>query len=73
MLEFNKYVVPFQRASQKLPFNVAGLDTIKYTNNDFERQAKDAIEQAVSETQQDTPPSIPPDQLLEAFCCRNGL
>lgn len=32
MLGFNKYVIPFQRASQKLPFNVAGLDTIKYTN-----------------------------------------
>jgi len=32
MLGFNKYVIPFQRASQKLPFNVAGLETIKYTN-----------------------------------------
>ena len=30
MLGFNKYVIPFQRAPQKLPFNVAGLDTIKY-------------------------------------------
>jgi len=29
MLGFNKYVLPFQRASQRLPFNVAGLDTIK--------------------------------------------
>ena len=29
ILGFNKYVVPFQRKSQKLPFNVAGLDTVK--------------------------------------------
>jgi hypothetical protein len=25
MLGFNKYVIPFQRASQQLPFNVSGL------------------------------------------------
>jgi predicted nucleotide-binding protein len=29
MLGFNKFVLPFQRESQKLPFNVAGLDTVK--------------------------------------------
>ena len=28
MLGFNKYVIPFQHSSQKLPFNVAGLDTM---------------------------------------------
>lgn len=37
MLGFNKYVIPFQRASQKLPFNVAGLDTVKYTDSEFPR------------------------------------
>jgi hypothetical protein len=39
MLGFNKYVIPFQRKSQTLPFNVAGLDTNKYTNIDFETLA----------------------------------
>jgi hypothetical protein len=34
-LGFNKYVIPFQRESQTLPFNVAGLDTVKYTKRDF--------------------------------------
>lgn len=67
MLGFNKYVIPFQRESQKLPFNVAGLDTIKYTDRNFERLAKDAIDQAIQETQQDTSPPIRPDQFLEAF------
>jgi len=38
MLGFNKYVIPFQKDNQKLPFNVAGLDTIKYTNSNFERK-----------------------------------
>jgi len=30
MLGFNKYIIPFQREDEALPFNVSGLDTIKY-------------------------------------------
>lgn len=67
MLGFNKYVIPFQRAAQRLPFNVAGLDTIKYSDADFERLAANAVDQAVRETQQDAPPSFSPDQILEVF------
>ena len=67
MLGFNKYVIPFQRATQKLPFNVAGLDTIKYSNADFERLAAGAVDQAIAETQQDAPPPYSPDQVLEVF------
>ena len=39
MLGFNKFVIPFQRESQRLPFNVAGLDTVKYSAESFERKA----------------------------------
>jgi len=67
MLGFNKYVIPLQRASQKLPFNVSGLDTVKYIDPDFERLAAAAIDQAVRETRQDSPPSYSPDQVLEVF------
>lgn len=67
MLGFNKYVIPFQRASQKLPFNVAGLDTIKYGNRDFERLASDAIDQAISATTQRAASTVPIDQLLSTF------
>jgi len=67
MLGFNKYVIPLQRASQSLPFNVAGLDTIKYSDADFERLAAKAVDQAIRETQQGAPPSFSPDQILEAF------
>src|SRR5687768_11111353 len=42
MLGFNKHVVPFQREHQTLPFNVAGLDTIKYTNESFAALAAEA-------------------------------
>jgi hypothetical protein len=47
MLGFNKYVIPFQRVAQKLPFNVAGPDTIEYTNTYFERLAAGAVDQAI--------------------------
>lgn len=67
MLGFNKYVIPFQRAAQRLPFNVAGLDTIKYSDADFERLAASAVDQAIRETQQDAPPPFSPDQILEVF------
>lgn len=67
MLGFNKYVIPFQRESQRLPFNVAGLDTVKYTNRDFERLAATAIDLAIDSTRQDGPPPVPPDQVIQVF------
>lgn len=68
MLGFNKYVIPFQKADQVLPFNVAGLDTVKYENAaDFKRKAKEAIEEAIRTTQQvHTTPKIS-SQLLDIF------
>ena len=67
MLGFNKYIIPFQRANQRLPFNVSGLDTIKYTDQDFERKASEAIDQAVEATRQESTNPVGPDQILEAF------
>src|SRR5262249_34183340 len=73
MLGFNKYVIPFQRESQTLPFNVAGLDTVKYTNENFERKASDAIDRAIAATRQDAARSLSPDQVLEAFLLSKRL
>jgi hypothetical protein len=73
MLGFNKYVIPFQRESQTLPFNVAGLDTVKYTNQSFERLAAQAIETAIVATTQESTPTISPDQILEAFLLAKRL
>lgn len=73
MLGFNEYVIPFQRSSQKLPFNLAGLDTIKYTNSNFEKLAEFAIDQAICETRQDAPPSINRINFLRPFCSRKRL
>jgi hypothetical protein len=67
MLAFNKYVIPFQRKDQILPFNVAGLDTIKYTNQDFSRLAEEAIEDAIEKTKQEIPFDTGIDQILDTF------
>ena len=67
MLGFNKYIIPFQKKSQSLPFNVSGLDTVKYTARDFETKAKRAIENAVKITRQDQPNLAGFDQMLATF------
>lgn len=73
MLGFNKYIIPFQRESQTLPFNVAGLDTVKYTSQNFERKASEAIDAAIVATTQETTPLLSPDQILEAFLLSKRL
>jgi hypothetical protein len=67
MLGFNKYVIPFQRAEQKLPFNVAALDTIKYTNETFAAQAATAIDQALQATTPTSSPIVDLNQKLVTF------
>jgi len=67
MLGFNKYVIPFQKESQTLPFNVAGFDTIKYTDQDFENKAIQAIELAIQETNPSDTLVSQVDQQIEAF------
>lgn len=73
MLGFNKYVIPFQRDNQALPFNVAGLDTIKYSNQSFENEATLAIDTAITATTQERTPSFSPDQIIEAFLLSQRL
>ncbi len=67
MLGFNKYVIPFQRMGQELPFNVAALDTIKYTNEDFQSKAAAAIDQAIAETTPTGTTPVDANQKLNAF------
>lgn len=67
MLGFNKYVVPFQQEAQTLPFNVAGIGTVKYDNASFESKASTAIDIAIEKTVQDQASLTPTDQLIELF------
>ncbi len=67
MLGFNKYVIPFQQESDKLSFNVSGLDTIKYTDKNFESKATDAIIEAIGETAPEGSSTVPTDQSKMSF------
>ena len=73
MLGFNKYVIPFQRQSETLPFNVAGLDTVKYTSENFETKARKAIDLAIAATTQEATSSMSQDQILETFLLSQQL
>ena len=47
MLGLHKYVIPFQRASQKVVFNAAGLNIIRYRCTDLEKLTDEEIDKAV--------------------------
>jgi hypothetical protein len=62
MLGFNKFIIPFQHEEYELPFNVAGLDTIKYNNSSFKAKAAMAIDQVIATTTRTEPtPAVSPD------------
>jgi hypothetical protein len=44
MLAFKKYIIPFQRKGEALPFNVQPLDTVIYTKGNFKEKATQAID-----------------------------
>ena len=67
MLGFNKYIIPVQSDKQSLPFNVAGLDTVKYNETNFETKASGALDIAIEKTKQDQTTMTTPDQLIELF------
>lgn len=72
MLAFNKHIIPFQLDHQKLAFNVAGLDTVKYNQRNFKDQAVAAVDAAIANT---TPGGTQPayDQILETFFIANEV
>ncbi|MBZ5530211.1 MAG: hypothetical protein LAO20_02165 [Acidobacteriia bacterium] len=47
MLSFHKHVIPMQRQSEKLAFNIYPLDTIKYKPENFKDKAEVAIDDAI--------------------------
>lgn len=50
MLGLRKYVITFQRVSQKVIFNASGLNIIRYRCTDMEKLAAEEIDKAVSLT-----------------------
>jgi hypothetical protein len=73
MLGFNKYVIPFQRASQQLPFNVSGLDTIKYNDASFEHLTAKAIDKAIEDTKQEQSAAPNIDRVLSTYLLSRNM
>lgn len=73
MLGFNKYLLPFQNKNHQLPFNVQGLDTIKYEPADFSRLATSAIDQAILATSHRQVERIPADQMIRLFLINKDI
>jgi hypothetical protein len=48
MLSQNKHVIPLQHEKNKLSFNIAPLDTIKYNDSDFKKKVTDSIDNAIN-------------------------
>jgi hypothetical protein len=72
MLGFNKYIIPFQHEMDQLEFNVAGLDTIKYNEKTFKAKAITAIDQAISETNRESPATAPVSPDVGAYLLLHG-
>ncbi|MBU1453077.1 MAG: hypothetical protein KKH47_19090, partial [Proteobacteria bacterium] len=73
MLGFNKYVIPFQKEDENLPFNVSTLDTIKYNSRNFKSLATKAILQAIQECQVSTTSQSPPTEKINRFLISKEL
>ena len=74
MLGFRKYIIPLQRDSETLSFNISPLDTIKYNQRNFRKKANDAIDQAILTVGQ--PAAAPKQiagQLLLEYLALRGL
>ena len=59
MLSFHKHVIPIQKESEKLPFNIYPIDTIKYTPGNFKEKTQEAIDDAILRFTTKEPPGRP--------------
>jgi hypothetical protein len=59
MLSFHKHVIPMQRESEQLAFNIYPIDTVKYSPQDFTKKAEGAIEDAIIRFKTKEPPGRP--------------
>ena len=59
MLSFHKHVIPMQRESETLAFNIYPLDTLKYRPENFKAKVELAIDDAILRFKTKEPPGRP--------------
>ena len=50
MTSFNKNIIPIQKESHQLAFNIRGLDILKYNNSNFSTLIENAINKIITST-----------------------
>lgn len=74
MLSQNKHVIPLQNEKYSLSFNIAPLDTIKYTEGNFKTKVTEAIENAIAKfSMTETPGQIDQGNGLLTYYNINGF
>ena len=73
MLGLNKHIIPFQKENDPLPFNISGLDTVKYDQSNFKELATLAITQAIEKTNEPEPDDSISDELIQYFLMSQGF
>ena len=75
MLSFHKHIIPMQRETETLAFNIYPLDTIKYRPEDFKQKAEAAIDDAILRVQTKEPPgrAIGPASEVLKYLAFRGL
>ncbi|WP_304543225.1 hypothetical protein [Sulfurimonas microaerophilic] len=73
MLGLNKHIIPFQKEEDSLAFNIAGLDTVKYTQANLKEKATKAIKEAILKTAQQEISDEVSNEQIEFFLLSNGF
>ncbi|MEI8395580.1 MAG: hypothetical protein WCF85_12640 [Rhodospirillaceae bacterium] len=73
MLGFNKYIIPFVREGQQLPFNVRGIDMVFYNSTNFKEKATKAIEKSIQSTTTQIPSDTTFNYKLNMFLLLNNV
>lgn len=74
MLSFHKHVIPMQRESEILPFNIYPIDTVKYRPENFKAKAEEAVDDAILRFATMEPPGRPigaASEVLKYFSFRS--
>ena len=67
MLSFHKHIIPMQKESETLPFNIYPLDTLKYRPDNFKKKTESAIDDAIMRFKMQEPPGRPIGPASDVF------
>ena len=73
MMGFHKNIIPMQRDSQTLSFNIYPIDTIKYKPDSFKGKAEDAIDDMIMRLSTKEPPGVQTPRNILQYYTLKGL